>query len=73
MQDLANTAINVALQLGASYADVRVMERATEAIQVKNERVEGVSSGDDLGINVRALINGAWGFASSAHLDIREA
>jgi TldD protein len=73
MEDLATTAINIALQLGASYADARVMERATESIQVKNDRVEGVSSGDEIGMNVRVIVNGAWGFASSARLDIREA
>jgi TldD protein len=73
MRDLADTAINVAQQLGASYVDVRVMERATESIRVKNERVEGVVSADDLGMNVRALVDGAWGFASTARLDIREA
>jgi TldD protein len=73
MRDLAETAINVAQQLGASYVDVRVMERATESIRVKNERVEGVASGDDVGMNVRALVGGAWGFASTARLDIGEA
>jgi TldD protein len=73
MEDLATTAINVALQLGASYADVRVMERATESIRVKNERVEGVSSADDIGMNVRVIVNNAWGFAATAHLDVREA
>jgi len=73
MQDLAETALNVALQLGASYADVRVMERFTEAIQVKNDRVEGVASGEEIGLNVRVLFEGAWGFASSARLDVRAA
>jgi TldD protein len=73
MPELANTAINIALQLGASYADVRVMERTTEAIEVKNEQVEGVSAGTALGMNVRALVNGAYGFACTARLDIREA
>jgi TldD protein len=73
MQDLANTAINVAQQLGASYVDVRVMERATESIRVKNERVEAVASGQDIGMNVRAIVDGAWGFASTAHLTPRAA
>jgi TldD protein len=73
MEDLATTAINVALQLGASYADARVMERATESIYVKNDRVEGVSSGDEIGMNVRVLVDGAWGFASSSRLDLRVA
>ena len=73
MEDLATTAINVALQLGATYADARVMERATESIRVKNERVEGVASADDVGMNVRVIVNNAWGFAATAQLDQRGA
>jgi TldD protein len=73
MEDLAYTALNVAVQLGASYADVRVMERVTESIAVKNGRVEGLASSTDSGFNIRVIVNGAWGFASSANLDRKEA
>jgi TldD protein len=69
MRDLANRALNVARQLGASYVDVRVMERTTEGIDVKNGRVEGISSGTSSGFNVRVIVDGAWGFASSANMD----
>jgi TldD protein len=73
MRDLANRALNVAQQLGASYVDVRVMERTTEGINVKNGRVEGISSGTSSGFNVRVIVDGAWGFASSADMDDAEA
>jgi TldD protein len=73
MRNIAVRAINLAQQLGASYVDVRVMERTTEGIEVKNGRVEGVSSGTSSGFNVRVIVNGAWGFASSARLDETEA
>ena len=73
MRDLAIRAINIAQQLGASYVDVRVMERTTEGIDVKNGRVEGVSSSTSSGFNVRVIVNGAWGFASSARMDQAEA
>src|SRR5260370_13162471 len=73
MRDLANRAVNVAHQLGASYVDVRVMERTTESIDVKNGRVEGISSGTSSGFNVRVIVDGAWGFASSANMDYAEA
>jgi TldD protein len=73
MRDLAIRALNAAQLLGASYADVRVMERTTEAIEVKNGRVEGVSSATSSGFNVRVIVNGAWGFASSARMDDAEA
>src|SRR5450432_3515939 len=73
MRDLAIKALNTVQQLGASYADVRVMERTGEGIEVKNGRVEGVSSSTSSGFNVRVIVNGAWGFASSAHMDDAEA
>src|SRR5256884_3615013 len=73
MRDLANRALNIAQQLGASYIDVRVMERTTEGIDVKNGRVEGISSGTSSGFNVRVIVDGAWGFASSANMDDAEA
>ncbi|MBV9616044.1 MAG: TldD/PmbA family protein [Ktedonobacteraceae bacterium] len=72
MRDLAVKALNIAQQLGASYADVRVMERTGEGIDVKNGRVEGVSSSTSSGFNVRVIVNGAWGFASSARMDDAE-
>src|SRR5690348_5695288 len=73
MRDLAIRALNAAQLLGASYVDVRVMERTTEAIEVKNGRVEGISSATSSGFNVRVIVNGAWGFASSARMDDAEA
>ncbi len=73
MRSLAIRAMNIAQQLGASYVDVRVMERTTEGIQVRNGRVEGVSSSTSSGFNVRVIVNGAWGFASSACMDDVEA
>lgn len=73
MRNVAIQSINVAQQLGASYVDVRVMERTTEGIEVKNGRVEGVSSGTSSGFNVRVIVNGAWGFASSALIEEAEA
>jgi TldD protein len=73
MRDLAMRALNAAQLLGASYVDVRVMERTTEGVEVKNGRVEGVSSTTSSGFNVRVIVNGAWGFASSASMDDAEA
>src|SRR6266849_3841315 len=73
MRNVANRALNIAQQLGASYVDVRVMERTTEGIEVKNGRVEGVASGTSSGFNVRVIVDGALGFASSARMDDAEA
>ena len=38
-----------------------------ESIAIKSGRVEGVAAGESEGFGVRVLVDGAWGFASSAH------
>ena len=50
------------------YADVRVIRRIEESINIKSTRVEGVQSGETEGFGVRVLVDGAWGFAASHHL-----
>src|SRR5512144_137204 len=73
MRDLSDRSLDTAVQLGASYADVRVVHRLDESISVKTGRVEGVSSGESEGFGVRVLVDGAWGFASSSRLSVGEA
>jgi TldD protein len=55
--------------LGATYADIRVVETEREDITVKNGTVEALSLNQQQGFGVRVLANGAWGFASSSILN----
>jgi TldD protein len=73
MRDLTDRALDTAAQLGATYADVRVVRRRDESIAVKSGRLEGVALGETDGFGVRVLVDGAWGFASSDTLDLAEA
>ena len=73
MHDLARRALDTATQLGASYADVRVVRRREQRADVKSGRVEGLSLGETEGFGVRVLVDGAWGFASSGRTDGRQA
>ncbi len=68
MSDLARRALDTASQLGASYADVRVVRRRDQTANVKSGRVEGLSLGETEGFGVRVLVDGAWGFASSGRM-----
>jgi TldD protein len=69
---LAELALDTARARGATYADVRIVERREQHVRVKNGVVEALSESDDRGFGVRVIAKGAWGFASSASLD-REA
>jgi TldD protein len=73
MKDLTDRALDTAAQLGATYADVRVVRRRDESISVKSGRVEGVALGETDGFGVRVVVDGAWGFAASDTLDLAEA
>ena len=69
MKEFTARALDRARDLGASYADIRVVETQRENINIKNGTVEGLSMGEEQGFGVRVLANGAWGFASSSIVD----
>jgi TldD protein len=68
MEQFAEWALNVASLRGASYADARVVENRSRALATKNGRVAGASDSTSLGIGVRVIADGAWGFAASGNL-----
>jgi TldD protein len=68
MQDIASWALNVAALRGASYADARIADDRHRALTTKNGKVGSVSDSESLGIGVRVIADGAWGFASSEGL-----
>ncbi|HEV2037412.1 MAG TPA: TldD/PmbA family protein [Candidatus Eremiobacteraceae bacterium] len=66
----AQRVLDAAAGLGAEYADVRFGQTRDERIEVRNGVVSSLSDSESAGFSVRALVNGAWGFASSAdHCD----
>ena len=73
MRALTDRALEVATQLGSGYADVRIVRRRDESIGIKSGRLEGVATSETEGFGVRVLVDGAWGFASSNHLELSEA
>jgi TldD protein len=68
MQDRANWALETATARGASYADVRVMDLRQRDLSTKNGQVGTLAEAESLGIGVRVIADGAWGFASTDRL-----
>ena len=64
MKAFAQRAIDVARSGGASYADVRILETQEQLISTQNGEVETLLSTDSVGMGVRAIVNGGWGFAA---------
>src|SRR6202162_3608869 len=68
MFQLAHAAIETARQRGASYADARVMDIRQRDLSTKNGEVGSLSESESLGIGIRVIAGGAWGFASTDRL-----
>src|ERR1051326_943348 len=69
MRDIAEAALQAALDAGASYADVRMQEIETEELSVRNAVLETAEHDTSAGLGVRVLLDGAWGFAATFELD----
>jgi TldD protein len=72
LKDLLDRALNFAQLQQVQYADVRLVQNLTETLMVKDGLVDTLNIAESIGIGVRILINGAWGFASSHDLSAPE-
>lgn len=72
MRDLAERALSVALLRGASFAEIRIDDRRTQSISVKNGAVDALLNEERQGFGVRVIADGAWGFAASPILSAAE-
>src|SRR6266446_2551774 len=68
MQEWANLALETARVRGASFADARVMDIRQRDLSTKNGQVGTLSELESLGLGVRVMANGCWGFASTDRL-----
>src|SRR5438093_10874523 len=63
--DLANFAIDYATKKGVSYAEARYEHQEQENFILKNGVLHALYVGQDRGVGVRVLVNGAIGFAAT--------
>jgi len=69
---LADAALGLAKQLGASYADIRIARYRNEQVSTRERQVLNVGRGQSFGFGVRVLVKGTWGFASSNRVNEEE-
>jgi TldD protein len=72
MKDLIQNILDLAKLKKVEYADIRIVRRQNEEIEVKNGKVEALVHDEDFGFGVRVLFQGAWGFACSSKVSKRE-
>ena len=68
MKQIADWALGMAVALGASHAEARIVDERTRSLGTRNGRVAVASDGESLGLGVRVLANGGWGFAATQEL-----
>ncbi len=65
---LAGTALQRASELGAQHADFRAELIRGQQIGLSDGSLETLFDSDDLGLAVRAIVDGSWGFAAAVDL-----
>jgi TldD protein len=68
MRDAALNALEAALRPGVEYADVRAVDQRERTLATKNGKPSQVSESQSLGLGVRVLAEGCWGFAATDDL-----
>src|SRR5258708_26217515 len=68
MWDLCTNSLDTARLRGAAYGDVRVMHLRQRDLTTKNCQVGTLSQSESIGLGIRVLAHGAWGFASTDRL-----
>ena len=70
---LADAALGRALELGASHAAFRLERTRVGQLSLRDARVETTSDSVDLGLAVRVIVDGTWGFAAAGDITVAAA
>jgi TldD protein len=68
-KEIAGYALETSRLRGASYADVRVVDDRQRMLLTKNGKVGYASDSESMGLGVRVIAEGRWGFAATQELD----
>ncbi len=68
-KSIVETAVDLLSLFKPDYGEARLVLRESETLSVKNGQVESISNQFDLGIGVRVLLGGSWGFACTNQLN----
>ncbi|MEU8221907.1 TldD/PmbA family protein [Kribbella sp. NPDC048915] len=72
-QELAAAALQRAQDLGATFAEFRLERIRSESISLRDSVLESATDDEDLGLAVRVIHDGTWGFAAGVALTTDEA
>ena len=61
-------ALNSATSLGAEYAEIRLVSETTNSASLKDGKLERAIPGQEVGVTMRILADGAWGVHSTSDI-----
>jgi TldD protein len=68
LRELAGAALQRARELGAEHADFRTERIRGQQLGLSDGHLETMVDADELGLAVRVVLNGTWGFAAAVDL-----
>src|SRR5688500_4514445 len=68
IEQLLLQAVDQMKAAGATFADARIGRYRRQNISTREQQITGVSDTDTIGLGVRALVRGIWGFAGTRML-----
>jgi TldD protein len=68
VKELLTDALNAAKLGGASFADARIGRYRNNFVVTREKQIVNVVDTDTMGVGVRVLVNGTWGFGASRDL-----
>jgi TldD protein len=63
LRELSRAALDRAVELGAEHADFRLERSRVAMLRLRDGRLDSSSDAEDVGLAVRVVHDGAWGFA----------
>lgn len=73
LRELADAALDAAKRSGASHADFRVHRLLTQSLNLRDGVVQSAIDSSEIGLAVRVVVDGTWGFASQSELSVAAA
>ncbi len=68
LRRLADAALSTAAGLGATQCDVRIERIRTQTLVVRDRELQTADDSETVGLSVRVIHKGAWGFAAAVDL-----
>jgi len=68
VRELLLEALDTATRGGAEFADARLSRYRNSSVTTREQQIVNVAEGDTMGVGVRVLVQGTWGFGATRDL-----